>query len=289
MNFEDPSVGLLPEGMFHLIYRFAQRRPDRDWGRAWMKSVAEEFGAAAGGLGLVTRGQDGLPTAGSGLGSGGGGFEAALLAWVQTPEARTDDVILRTCTLGQSIQAWRRRDVVDDAGWYGGRHFDGLCRRLGLDDFLMCSAPIGPDVWIGSALHKRAGAADFAATAVDQFARLFGVFVADLARAVMPTDQIGLDAATRERLRQLGVEVTDRQAEVLALLLEGLSEEDIGRRLYRSKHTVHDHAKRIYAGLGVNTRPELMALLGVRASWTAPVAASFSDQPTPSRPQLAAG
>ncbi|MCE2966340.1 MAG: response regulator transcription factor [Phycisphaerales bacterium] len=53
------------------------------------------------------------------------------------------------------------------------------------------------------------------------------------------------------------------QLAVFPLLVEGLSEEEIGKRIFRSKHTVHDHAKAIYATVGARTRAQLIrALLG---------------------------
>lgn len=48
---------------------------------------------------------------------------------------------------------------------------------------------------------------------------------------------------------------------VLAYLLTDKTEAQIGALIHRSKHTVHDHAKRIYAQLGVASRVELVVVL----------------------------
>jgi DNA-binding NarL/FixJ family response regulator len=47
---------------------------------------------------------------------------------------------------------------------------------------------------------------------------------------------------------------------VLELLLSGLTEPQIADKLSRSKHTVHDHVKAIYATLGVSGRVPLVLL-----------------------------
>jgi DNA-binding CsgD family transcriptional regulator len=50
-----------------------------------------------------------------------------------------------------------------------------------------------------------------------------------------------------------------RQAEVLALALEGLSAQQIADALVLSRRTVEKHFGAIYARLGVNTRAQAIA------------------------------
>jgi DNA-binding CsgD family transcriptional regulator len=50
---------------------------------------------------------------------------------------------------------------------------------------------------------------------------------------------------------------------VLELLLDGHTEPQIGEILGRSRHTVHDHTKAIYAALGVTSRVQLVLLFTV--------------------------
>jgi DNA-binding CsgD family transcriptional regulator len=63
------------------------------------------------------------------------------------------------------------------------------------------------------------------------------------------------------RLARLRKELTNRISPaghaVLPLLAQGLSEAEIGKRIHRSPHTVHDHVKQIYRALGVSSRLEL--------------------------------
>lgn len=54
--------------------------------------------------------------------------------------------------------------------------------------------------------------------------------------------------------------VSPAQLRVLELLLDGHTEPQIGEILSRSRHTVHDHTKAIYAALGVTSRVQLVLL-----------------------------
>jgi DNA-binding CsgD family transcriptional regulator len=52
-----------------------------------------------------------------------------------------------------------------------------------------------------------------------------------------------------------------RQQQVLALLLEGLSEKQVARSLALSIHTVHVYIKRLYRALAVSSRGEMFAAI----------------------------
>lgn len=51
-----------------------------------------------------------------------------------------------------------------------------------------------------------------------------------------------------------GRDLTDREGEVLALLVQGLSNNEIGEELGVSPHTVKNHLRSIYSKLGVTSR-----------------------------------
>ena len=53
-----------------------------------------------------------------------------------------------------------------------------------------------------------------------------------------------------------GIGLTTREAEVLSLLAEGLTNREIGARLFISVKTVGAHMAHIYAKLGVHSRVE---------------------------------
>ena len=88
------------------------------------------------------------------------------------------------------------------------------------------------------------------------------------------SDLTGIDAvAEREQARRLlerlgadgrasagrGATLTDRQLEVLALVAEGLSDQQIAARLVLSHHTVHRHIANIYTRLDCSSRAAAVA------------------------------
>ena len=58
---------------------------------------------------------------------------------------------------------------------------------------------------------------------------------------------------------RLAEPLSSRELEVLALIAEGLTNQEIAARLYLSLHTVKAHARNIYAKLGVSSRTQAVA------------------------------
>lgn len=61
--------------------------------------------------------------------------------------------------------------------------------------------------------------------------------------------------------------LTDREKEVMALVAQGFTSEEIAERLHRSVHTIHSHRVHIIEKLGLHSRAELMryaVLLGLK-------------------------
>ena len=57
-----------------------------------------------------------------------------------------------------------------------------------------------------------------------------------------------------------GIEpLSKRELEVLKLIAEGLSNQEIGSRLYLSLNTIKAHTRNIYGKLGVNNRTQAVA------------------------------
>jgi LuxR family transcriptional regulator, maltose regulon positive regulatory protein len=72
---------------------------------------------------------------------------------------------------------------------------------------------------------------------------------------------------TRSQRRALGAEerdeaLTPRQLQVLRLVADGLSDQQIAERLVLSEHTVHRHLSNIYTRLGCSTRAAAVARAG---------------------------
>lgn len=55
--------------------------------------------------------------------------------------------------------------------------------------------------------------------------------------------------------------LTPRESEVAVLVVDGLSDREIAERLCLSRFTVHQHVKRIYRALEVDSRVALTRLL----------------------------
>ena len=72
--------------------------------------------------------------------------------------------------------------------------------------------------------------------------------------------------------------VSQAQQRVLELLLAGLTEPQIAERIGRSRHTVHDHTKAIYASLKVSNRVQLVLLFSSPAA-----APAVAAKPEPQR------
>ncbi|MBE1875579.1 response regulator transcription factor [Myceligenerans sp. TRM 65318] len=99
------------------------------------------------------------------------------------------------------------------------------------------------------------------------------VAVAEARAALTAFDELAATAdadATASHLRRLGSPgrpaprgtgaLTHRESEVLRLLAEGLSNEQLAQRLFLSKRTVEHHVSNILGKLGVTTRAEATAL-----------------------------
>jgi DNA-binding CsgD family transcriptional regulator len=59
-------------------------------------------------------------------------------------------------------------------------------------------------------------------------------------------------AVNTEKLKELGI--TNREHEILGLIAEGLSNREIGERLFVSENTVKTHSSRLFEKMSVNRR-----------------------------------
>ncbi len=78
-------------------------------------------------------------------------------------------------------------------------------------------------------------------------------------RARLGGDSKKLDEHLKYLMQESGL--TAREAEVARLTCEGLSDKEIGNKLFISPHTVKDHLKKIYTKFEVHGRVQLVSLL----------------------------
>ena len=69
-----------------------------------------------------------------------------------------------------------------------------------------------------------------------------------------------LDEALRWPGRDIGL--TERESELLSLLPTGLTNSELGKRLYVSENTIKTHLRHLYAKLGVRNRAQAAAFAG---------------------------
>lgn len=160
-----------------------------------------------------------------------------------------------TKNLGQPVTLIVGQETSDPA-W-----FDEIRRRFlapyGWVDFLVSSWAAGTDRMVSLAVPQSEGQPPLGA---DQ-KRLASLVVRAAAPFVLSElfEPAAAGASLPSRLLQER-QLSDRQTDVLHLLLRGQSEKEVARELGVSTHTVHTHVKRLYSEFNVSSRGELLAL-----------------------------
>lgn len=147
-----------------------------------------------------------------------------------------------------------RTMLVNNAEWVGSDWYNQIVRPMALDDCMYTFSPLraaraasaGHRYSIGLGLSRPAGAPPFGAR-----------------------ERLILQLLNRELMdvyEQFAASVVARPAalpptlgQTLILLQQGLSESQIAARRGLSRHTIHDHVKRLHKHFGAQTRAELLA------------------------------
>jgi DNA-binding NarL/FixJ family response regulator len=72
----------------------------------------------------------------------------------------------------------------------------------------------------------------------------------------------------RKRTVETGSQLTAQEAQVAELAREGLSNPEIGARLFISPRTVEYHLRKVFTKLGINSRMQLHRVLPIHPSVT---------------------
>ena len=136
---------------------------------------------------------------------------------------------------------------------------EGLSQRVESFQELSSDAPpvlvFGPQVDLPLARDAlQAGASGFIHAEMTPAQLLRALEVAARGELVAPRELLRY-VLTEERQADLGV-LSARQREILGYVVEGLSNAEIGRRLYLSESTIKQHLRAAYKLLGVSNRTE---------------------------------
>lgn len=146
-----------------------------------------------------------------------------------------------------------RREMYDDAEWRASA-YRAVCERAGVHDFVRSVRALR-EVPERRWLVAEARSMDPDRPCAPELPALMGSLTDAMARAY----EHRFLRLERVRAELLG-RISAAAHPVLPLLAEGYSEAEIGKRVYRSVHTVHDHVKQIYKALGIASRIELRDL-----------------------------
>lgn len=130
--------------------------------------------------------------------------------------------------------------------------YQAVYKRMGAEDQISFILPSPPGTVVGIALNRETRGFS---SAERELIELIRPHLTQSFRDVHLRDSA--DPLSPGRLRGLGL--TDREAEVMGLLVEGLSTAAIAERLSISPHTARHHITSIYSKLGVSSRAGAVA------------------------------
>lgn len=146
-----------------------------------------------------------------------------------------------------------RRELIPDEFW-GATALAQHRARLGLGEFVRSVTHL-TRYEPNTALVLQVDAARGATLDIARIGELMEIMAPALEEAFVSS----VGRSERHR-RQIMQRVSPAQRPIVELLVTGLTEREIGAKIHRSPHTVHDHIKSIYAALGVSNRFDLLRL-----------------------------
>jgi DNA-binding CsgD family transcriptional regulator len=142
----------------------------------------------------------------------------------------------------------KRSDIVGDTQWYGSKFYNEFYRASHLDDRLESFFWHADSRAIDGICFIRPQESSRFDDRGRKLLRIFHQEVCRLLGTRLAHSSLPSVATLAPRLRQ-----------VLMRLLQGDSEKQIGMRLQISRHTVHEHVKKLHSYFKVSSRGELLA------------------------------
>lgn len=166
---------------------------------------------------------------------------------------------------GGADGCYRLADLAPD-GFLRSEYFASYYHLLDFSDELGLLASLGSDACAHLSITRRRGRPRFSRSEQDWLAAT-APLVRDavqrmhVAQHPPAHDRSGMHDSLRQAYRHFGASVlTERERDVVQLLLRGNSAKAIARSLQISPETARNHLKRIYPKLGVASQAELFAL-----------------------------
>ena len=90
-------------------------------------------------------------------------------------------------------------------------------------------------------------------------------------------ESINIDEIDSEELNCAPVSISEREMEIIALIAEGFTNQEIAEKLFLSSHTINTHRKNIMAKLGVKNTAGIV-MYAIKAQLVSPNKYLFSSQ-----------
>ncbi|WP_224824799.1 helix-turn-helix transcriptional regulator [Cognatishimia sp. MH4019] len=206
------------------------------------------------------------------------GFPEVLFCWIPDEDLRTVfnegyeklgfmlDPYFQRAFVVTDWEASRLKEIAPDrfeASEYFTRYF-GATKMVDEVGFV---ARIDENTAVHLSMGRNLGQRRFRASEVAQF-KLYAKVLAPKLRQIQPNtpitsqaDAVPLDQRFYAMSQSRGTDISMRQAEVAALIVQGHSSRAIGLKLCISIHTVKVHRRSLYKKLEISSQNELFSLL----------------------------
>lgn len=157
----------------------------------------------------------------------------------------------------RNVRSFRREDLVPDETWYASPFVRTFVQPMDVDHTLACLCRSASNHrYVLAFIDGRWKTRPFPPESVDTLQRL----MERLWPVLEPEVPDNAASTTASTLSDMLARLSPAQRELLPLVLSDLSEDEIAKRIHRSRHTVHSHIKGIYEAANVQSRLQLLLL-----------------------------